>query len=61
MNAIHSSTASTLHRAAAMVARWGERIRGRHELAGLDDRQLADIGITRVEVHAETSKPFWRD
>lgn len=61
MIATRGSNPSALHRATAMVARWGERIRGRHELAGLDDRQLADIGLSRVEVIAETSKPFWRD
>ena len=48
--------------AAAMrlIARWIERLRQREALAGLDDRMLRDIGITRVEAARECEKPFWR-
>ncbi|RTL72263.1 MAG: DUF1127 domain-containing protein [Hyphomicrobiales bacterium] len=31
----------------------------RHELMQLDDRMLADIGLTRHDVGRETSKGFW--
>jgi uncharacterized protein YjiS (DUF1127 family) len=31
----------------------------RHELAQLDDRMLADIGLNRHDVVRETSKAFW--
>lgn len=35
--------------------------RGQREaLQHLDDRLLADIGRTREEARAESSKPFWR-
>jgi hypothetical protein len=30
-------------------------------LAGLDRRMLADIGITRSDVHDAFSEPFWED
>ena len=39
---------------------WQDRARQRAHLASLDDRILRDIGIGRVEVAREASKPFWR-
>lgn len=33
--------------------------RQRHDLAGLDDRLLADIGVTRAQARHEACKPFW--
>ena len=33
--------------------------RERRALARLDDRQLADIGITRNAADAEAARPFW--
>ena len=43
-----------------LFATWLERIRQRDALAGLNDHQLRDIGITRVEAVREAEKPFWR-
>jgi len=43
-----------------IVRIWTERQRQRHALAALDDRLLADIGVTRYEVGREVAKPFWR-
>lgn len=40
---------------------WQERAEQRHALAMLDDHQLKDIGLTRVQIVHEISKPFWRD
>ena len=34
--------------------------RARQQLAQLDDRQLADIGISHSDRSAELDKPFWR-
>ena len=31
----------------------------RHKLAMLDDRMLADIGVTQDEAGRETARPFW--
>ncbi|HXV32141.1 MAG TPA: DUF1127 domain-containing protein [Sinorhizobium sp.] len=39
---------------------WIERARQRRHLAELDDRLLRDIGVSRAEVEAEISRPFWR-
>jgi uncharacterized protein YjiS (DUF1127 family) len=48
----------------AALAAWAvfrsERARERRTLAGLDDRMLKDIGLTRADVAAESGKPFWR-
>lgn len=45
----------------AMVGEWRRRARDRAELAALDDRTLADIGITRAEADFLGSKPFWKE
>lgn len=37
-----------------------QRQRSRHDLATLDDRSLADVGLTRLDVAREIDKPFWR-
>lgn len=37
------------------------RARDRAELAALDDRMLADIGISRAEALFRSRKPFWRE
>ncbi|HYD70688.1 DUF1127 domain-containing protein [Azospirillum sp.] len=39
---------------------WHQRMVTRHELAQLDERMLRDIGISRLDVEGEVSKPFWR-
>jgi uncharacterized protein YjiS (DUF1127 family) len=40
-------------------ALWLERRRTRQQLAALDDRMLADIGLTREQRRMECAKPFW--
>lgn len=37
-----------------------ETYRQRRALATLDDHMLKDIGLTRCDVEAEVSRPFWR-
>ena len=39
---------------------WIERARQRRCLAGLSDRSLKDIGISRCDALHEARKPFWR-
>jgi uncharacterized protein YjiS (DUF1127 family) len=43
-----------------LLATWIERTRQRDALARLNDHQLRDLGITRVEAARECEKPFWR-
>jgi uncharacterized protein YjiS (DUF1127 family) len=37
---------------------WRQRTRSRRELMTLSDRDLSDIGLTRMDAHSEGSKPF---
>lgn len=42
---------------AATALAWQERARHRHALAELDDRTLADVGLTRADVDRQISRP----
>ena len=42
------------------VLAWVERARQRRQLGELSDHMLKDIGLTRADVEAEVTKPFWR-
>ncbi len=39
---------------------WQRRANQRHALAGLDDRMLCDLGLSRSQAAMESRKPFWR-
>ena len=56
----HPDAATTMHgaigRTLATLRTWHTRARTRRELRTLNDRVLADVGISRVEV----TKPFWQ-
>lgn len=59
---------SVLHLAGNAAARvvagfheWRRRAKDRARLAALDDRMLADIGISRAEAQFLSGKPFWRE
>ncbi len=41
------------------IGQWRRRLRSRHELEGLSDATLRDIGISRCDAQRETNKPFW--
>jgi uncharacterized protein YjiS (DUF1127 family) len=41
------------------VTVWWHCARSRHELQGLDDRCLQDIGMSRCTADIESTKPFW--
>ena len=43
----------------ATLALWRQRRRTRQQLSTLDDRALADVGLTRAEQRIECSRPFW--
>ena len=42
------------------ILAWLERARQRRQLQQLGDHMLKDIGLSRADVEAESSKPFWR-
>lgn len=44
----------------AALLLWRQHARTRRQLAQLDERLLADAGISTAERHAELTKPFWR-
>jgi uncharacterized protein YjiS (DUF1127 family) len=46
--------------AVQLMRYWREMTRQRRHLSKLDDRLLRDIGLTRLDVESESSKPFWR-
>ena len=46
-------------RARVLVAAWHSRARQLEALSRLDDRLLADIGLTREAQMVECSKLFW--
>ncbi len=41
------------------LVQWRRRARARHELQGLSDSTLRDLGLTRCDAAGESSKPFW--
>jgi uncharacterized protein YjiS (DUF1127 family) len=43
-----------------LIFLWQERIRERRQLATLDSRMLADIGVDTATAWNEADKPFWR-
>lgn len=45
----------------ALLGVWRRRIRERRALAEFTERDLRDIGVTRLDVQNELAKPFWRD
>jgi len=45
----------------ALLGVWHRRIRERRALAEFTDRDLSDIGVTRVDVQNEFAKPFWQE
>ena len=49
------------YRAAGILRQWRRRIREREQLARMDDRMLADIGMTHADREVLVSKPFWRE
>jgi uncharacterized protein YjiS (DUF1127 family) len=44
---------------AALFAEWRRRVHSRCELERLSERDLADMGLTRLDAADETQKPFW--
>ena len=45
----------------ATIREWRRRSRERAQLATLDQRMLADIGLTRGDAEFLANKPFWKE
>jgi|HubBroStandDraft_1064217.scaffolds.fasta_scaffold1840856_1 uncharacterized protein YjiS (DUF1127 family) len=43
------------------ISEWHRRLQDRRELAGLCERSLRDIGLSRYDAFHEANKPFWRE
>ncbi|MEE8352552.1 MAG: DUF1127 domain-containing protein [Rhodospirillales bacterium] len=41
------------------LSRWQRRSESRQRLRQLDDRTLADVGLSRADLETEARKPFW--
>jgi uncharacterized protein YjiS (DUF1127 family) len=44
----------------SLFGEWWHRIRSRYELESLSERDLADMGMTRIDAFNEIQKPFWQ-
>jgi len=44
----------------ATLQLWMDRHKQRKQLAGLEDYQLDDIGLTRAAMLTEVNRPFWK-
>jgi uncharacterized protein YjiS (DUF1127 family) len=49
-----------LRRLGACLRRWHHNRIGRQQLAQLDGRSMADLGLSECDRRAELDKPFWR-
>jgi uncharacterized protein YjiS (DUF1127 family) len=48
------------HQGARLIALWHRRAQERQELTAMDERDLRDIGLSRLDALREANKPFWR-
>ncbi len=44
----------------ALFGEWWQRIISRYELESLSERDLADMGMTRIDAFNEIQKAFWQ-
>jgi uncharacterized protein YjiS (DUF1127 family) len=58
--ALWSADRALWTRAGEALLTWLERTRQRRELSQLSSHMLKDIGLSRADVEAEVTKPFWR-
>ena len=56
----YRSAASLMAGLVRTVLGWQERASQRHNMIGLDDHVLKDVGLSRADIEGEAAKPFWR-
>jgi uncharacterized protein YjiS (DUF1127 family) len=44
----------------ALFGEWWYRLISRYELESLSERDLADMGMSRIDAFNEIQKPFWQ-
>ena len=44
----------------SLFSEWWHRFASRYELESLSERDLADMGLTRIDAFNEIQKPFWQ-
>ena len=57
---VRSGVKSLIRELVALISTWRRRIDERTTLSRLDDHQLRDIGLGRLDVDKELAKPFWQ-
>jgi len=55
------SAGNAVRRLLGALREWRQRSKSRAQLATLDDRMLADIGISRADAEFLANRPFWRE
>jgi uncharacterized protein YjiS (DUF1127 family) len=58
---VASGRAAPFRHIGSTLRSWRRRLRERDQLARLDERMLADIGITRADAEFLINKPFWKE
>lgn len=56
---VFSGCADGFARSVSQVRRWRQLHRERAEMLRLNDAQLRDIGLSRIDVLREGCRPFW--
>jgi uncharacterized protein YjiS (DUF1127 family) len=44
----------------SLLGEWWHRVSSRYDLESLSERDLADMGMTRIDAFNEIQKPFWQ-
>ena len=44
----------------SLFGEWWHRVSSRYDLESLSERDLADMGINRIDAFNEIQKPFWQ-
>lgn len=59
--ALFSASFGLVHKVYALIVAWMNRRAAGQYLLAMDERMLADIGLTRSDLRSAWSEPVWRD
>jgi uncharacterized protein YjiS (DUF1127 family) len=57
----HASLTQMVRRSIVLLNRWWRRVEDRNRLSIMSERELRDIGLSRLDADREIRKPFWRE